>query len=279
MKISPLFLLVTDLTQAQDGLDYYSLYADDYEVYYDDLGNKKKKKKKKNKQQSNYSPPQQNYNSASNSNSQWAPSNSWGQASKGTVWNSANSQLIGNGRFCWNCYARADASGSAYYNCFNGAQIGFIEMCTGEEYFCMWNERRHQGRVTEVGGGCKSDHSCLNQMMANFIWSFDQTQAVITGDQCRAGTASNAGAYEDSVCTWCCDAMVSNRFNPTEADLCNFKDKTASPAGDFFTNGSTDSFEWFSDTEQFANLYSDGQYHRIFMIAIQTAVGQGILSG
>lgn len=290
MKISPLFLLVTDLAQAQGGLDYYNAYADDYEVYYDDLGNKKKKKKKKNKQNNNnYTPPQTNYapaaptyaNANGNAASAWAPSNSWGsQAAKGTVWSASNSPLVGNGRFCWNCYARADSTGSAYYNCFNGAQQGFIEMCTGEEYFCMWNERRHQGQVTEVGGGCKSDHSCLNQMTANFIWEFDATAARITGDQCRAGANANNGvAYEDSVCTWCCDAMVNNRFNPVEADLCNFKDKASSPAGDFFANGSTDTFEWFSDTEQFANLYSDGQYHRLFMIAIQTAIGSGILVG
>ena len=71
--------------------------------------------------------------------------------------------------------------------------------------------------------------------------------------------------------------MVSNRFNPTEADLCNFKDKTSSPAWEFHTNGSTDNFEWFSETEQFATLYSDGQYHRLFMIAIQTALGSGLV--
>ena len=71
-------------------------------------------------------------------------------------------------------------------------------MCTGEEYFCMWNERRHGGRVTEVGGGCKSDHSCLNQMTANFIWEVDvQNNPVITGDQCRAGTKATS-AYDDS---------------------------------------------------------------------------------
>ena len=39
MKISPLFLLITDLTEAQNGLDYAYDYADDYEIYYDDLGN------------------------------------------------------------------------------------------------------------------------------------------------------------------------------------------------------------------------------------------------
>ena len=71
--------------------------------------------------------------------------------------------------------------------------------------------------------------------------------------------------------------MVSNRFNPTVADLCNFKTSGSSPAGWNLSNGSTDTFEWFSETEQFANLYSDGQYHRLFMIAIQTALGSGLV--
>merc|ERR1711935_786453 len=116
------------------------------------------------------------------------------------------------------------------------------------EYFCMWNERRHEGHVTEVGGGCKSDHSCLDQMTENFKWE-----------------------------------TINNRFAPTEADLCNFKDKTAvgsaSPAGTYFGSGSTETFPWFDATNQYAGLYSDGQYHRLFMIAIQTALGSGILVG
>ena len=88
MKVSPLFLLVTDLAQAEDGLDYYNQYADDYVVYYDDLGNKKKKKKNKNKQNSNYTPPQTNYAPpAAAAAPAWAPSNSWGnQAAKGLVY-------------------------------------------------------------------------------------------------------------------------------------------------------------------------------------------------
>ena len=152
-------------------------------------------------------------------------------------------------------------------------------MCTGEEYFCMWNERRHQGQVTEVGGGCKSDHSCLNQMIGNFKWETISGTKQITGDQCRAGYNKNTGVgFEDSVCTWCCDAMVSNRFNPSESDLCNFKDKTSSPAGTFYNSGSTESFKWFDETNQFASLYSDGQYHRVFMIAIQTALGSGLIN-
>ena len=49
----------------------------------------------------------------------WTPL-SW-QEGKGqtTTWTTNLSPLIGNGRFCWNCYAIADAYGDAYYNCFN----------------------------------------------------------------------------------------------------------------------------------------------------------------
>ena len=85
MKISPLFLLITDLTEAQNGLDYAYNYADDYEIYYDDLGNKKKKKKNKNKNNNNYKPPQA---SATYANSGWAPNQSWGNtnAAKGEYW-------------------------------------------------------------------------------------------------------------------------------------------------------------------------------------------------
>ena len=73
--------------------------------------------------------------------------------------------------------------------------------------------------------------------------------------------------------------MVTNRFAPTENDLCNGKFGSSSPAFAFVNLGSTDSFAWFSETNQFASLYTDGQYHRMFMIAIQTALGNGILSG
>merc|ERR1712088_54143 len=54
------------------------------------------------------------------------------------------------------------------------------------------------------GGGCKSSHSCLDQMTENFKWENDGPGTKkITGDQCRAGANSNAGvAFEDSVCTW-----------------------------------------------------------------------------
>jgi len=313
MKLSPIFALIAE-TWAQEAtattgseldelfaeavndvgrnsVSVYDNYDYEYDYYYDALGNKKKKKKqKKNKNQNNYSPPVQNYQPQQQqkpvytppSSNQWAPSNSWG--AKGTTWNASRSPLIGNGRFCWNCYARTDQNGSAYQNCFDGVQKGFLEMCTGEEYFCMWNERRHEGRVTEVGGGCKSDHSCLDQMTENFKWETINGIKTITGDQCRAGTAKNQGvAFEDSVCTWCCDALVGNRFAPTESDLCNFKDKntigSASPAGMYFGSGSTESFPWFDATNQYAGLYSDGQYHRLFMIAIQTALGSGILVG
>jgi len=250
------------------------------------LETKKKKKQNKNKNNNNnnnnyqpaYQPAQPAYQPPAAS---WAPASSWGEPAKGIGWNSDRSPLIGNGRFCWNCYARADSNGSAYANCFSGSQAGFVEMCTGEEYFCMWNERRHEGRVTEVGGGCKSSHSCLDQMTENFKWENDGPGTKkITGDQCRAGANSNTGvAFEDSVCTWCCDAMVSNRFAPTENDLCNGKFGTNSPAFAFVNLGSTDSFSWFTETNQFASLYTDGQYHRMFMIAIQTALGSGILSG
>ena len=50
MKIAALVMLADYAVVAQGGgLDYYSLYADDYEYYTDALGNKKKKKKNKNK--------------------------------------------------------------------------------------------------------------------------------------------------------------------------------------------------------------------------------------
>jgi len=309
MKLSPIFALIAE-TWAQEattttdlsldelfesaindvarstGNDYYNDYEYDYDYYYDALGNKKKKKKKQNKQKqqnnNSYQAPVSNYKPQNNkpASNNWAPQNSWG--AKGTTWNADRSPLIGNGRFCWNCYARADENGSAYQNCFDGEQKGFLEMCTGEEYFCMWNERRQSGRVTEVGGGCKSDHSCLDQMTENFKWKTvtNGNKKEITGDQCRAGLNKNAGiAYENSVCTWCCDAMVTNRFAPTESDLCNFKTHADSPAKKYFDTGSTEAFEWFNATNQFAGLYTDGQYHRMFMIAIQVALGQGILSG
>jgi len=307
MKVSPFLVLITKaLAQEEDGLnyDYLTDVSDEidslgmhsnanyeYDYYYDALGNKKKKKKNKNKnnnyypvvQQSAYQPPKTNTYAAAPAAS-WAPSNSWGASNnvaKGFEWSNDKSPLIGNGRFCWNCYARTDSTGSAYYNCFNGVQRGFLEMCTGEEYFCMWNERRHEGRVTEVGGGCKADHACLVQMMNNFMWESEDNSLGkrITGNLCRAGQNKNVGiAFEDSVCTWCCDGMVTNRFAPTEADLCNFKTTTSSPAYEWAQNGSTDNFMWFSENNKFAGLYQDGQYHRIFMIAIQTAIGDGILS-
>ena len=47
----------------------------------------------------------------------------------------------------------------------------------------MWNERRHQGQVTEVGAGCKSDHSCLNQMIGNFKWETISGEKKITGER------------------------------------------------------------------------------------------------
>jgi len=305
MKVSPFLVLFTDaLAQVTDGLNYEYLtdVSDEaidslgmssnyeYEYYYDSLGNKKKKNKKnKNKGQQYYPVTQQAYQPQASSYqpaapaASWAPSNSWGNqnVAKGFEWSNDKSPLIGNGRFCWNCYARTDDTGSAYYNCFNGVQRGFLEMCTGEEYFCMWNERRHEGRVTEVGGGCKADHACLVQMMNNFMWESEDNSLgkKITGNLCRAGQNKNVGiAFEDSVCTWCCDGMVNNRFAPTEADLCNFKTTTTSPAGEWLANGSTDNFMWFSATNRFAGLYQDGQYHRVFMIAIQTAIGDGILS-
>ena len=59
--------------------------------------------------------------------------------------------LIGNGRFCWNCFARLHydpdtyQTSAAYDNCFEGGKhAGFMEMCVGEEYFCSWEERRYK---------------------------------------------------------------------------------------------------------------------------------------
>jgi len=226
-----------------------------------------------------------NWFGAVNTVDTWTPL-SW-QAGKGqtTTWTTNLSPLIGNGRFCWNCYAIADAYGDAYYNCFNDGK-GFLEMCSGEEYFCMWNERRHEGRVTEVGGGCKSAHSCKDQMTENFTWDVSETHnPKITGDQCRSGSNHTVEGqkFQDSMCSWCCDGMVSNRFSTADSDLCNHKDfeanakQTTNPAKFWAANGNTDNFPWYTRDNLYAGTYTDGEYHRLFMIAIQAALGEGIL--
>ena len=159
-------------------------------------------------------------------------------------------------------------------------------MCSGEEYFCMWNERRHEGRVTEVGGGCKSAHSCKDQMTENFTWDVSETNnPKITGDQCRSGSNHTVlgQKFQDSMCSWCCDGMVSNRFSTADSDLCNHKDfagnkkQPTNPAKFWQANGNTDQFPWYTRDNLYAGTYTDGEYHRLFMIAIQAALGEGIL--
>ena len=71
-----------------------------------------------------------NWFGAVNTVDTWTPL-SW-QAGKGqqTTWTTNLSPLIGNGRFCWNCYAIADAYGDAYYNCFNDGKGKNSKSCT-----------------------------------------------------------------------------------------------------------------------------------------------------
>jgi len=227
--------------------------------------------------------------------SSWMPAlgaGAWAGAAKGFDNAHQPSALIGNGRFCWNCYARASIGTTAYANCFTGQQAGYLEMCTGEEYFCMWNERRQNGMITAVGGGCKAAHSCMDQMTENFTWQFQLgSTPIITGDNCRAGLNWNWNG-DSSICSWCCDGMVSNRFAPTNLDLCNHEDYNSGafdeistfepPAAWYKRNGDTEQYPWFANQGSYAarglysGLYADGQYHRLFMIALQTAIGDGI---
>merc|ERR1712035_98984 len=85
------------------------------------------------------------------------------------------SDVVGNGRFCWNCKTtikmKYDSDGvwtgyeDAYDSCFDD---GYIEKCVGEEYYCDWEERRHKGVVVGVAGGCKAPEACLRGMIQNF---------------------------------------------------------------------------------------------------------------
>merc|ERR1719197_689238 len=70
----------------------------------------------------------------------WTPL-SW-QAGKGqeTTWTTNLSPLIGNGRFCWNCYAIADAYGDAYENCFNNGKVSLKCVPVKNTFACGMKE-------------------------------------------------------------------------------------------------------------------------------------------
>merc|ERR1719361_1894393 len=201
---------------------------------------------------------------------------------------------IGNGRFCWNCYARLNVNTdtgvttTAYDNCFGGLHDGFMEMCIGEEYYCSWEERRYQGVIVAVSGGCKSAQSCLRQMTENFRWGvYNPGAPMLRGNLCRSGNFGDE--TQNSVCAWCCDGYPSNlnRFNPETTQLCNHKDfaNGGSPAHDYFSNGNTNNFVWnkghgndpaADPNDLFNGLYKDGQFHGLFRIHDQYPLGGGI---
>lgn len=280
----------------------YSNYGDYGEYYYDALGNKKKKNKKK----------QHHHHNKDTDHSHHVASDFGAHGSQAAWSNSVNSQgahfgygkgfqfdqdLIGNGRFCWNCYARlhynADTmtTTAAYDNCFNGGlHEGFMEMCIGEEYYCSWEERRYKGVIVAVSGGCKSAQSCLRQMTENFRWGvYSPGSPMLRGNLCKSGNFGDE--TQNSVCAWCCDGYPSNlnRFEPAVDQLCNHKDFTngpgVPPAHVYFDQGDTNNFVWnqghgvdetANPNDLFNGLYKDGQYHGLFRIHDQYPLGGGI---
>jgi hypothetical protein len=292
-------------------------YGADYDYYYDAEGRKKKKNKgnKNTYPSNNYGGSNNHYGSNNNygSNANYGGSNYGGYDSQASWYDDSYSnfgydskgshydmQLMGNGRFCWNCYARLHydpetyVTSTAYDNCFaGGVHEGFMEMCVGEEYYCMWEERRYKGLIVSVSGGCKSAHSCLRQMTENFRWEvYDPAYPEAVGQTCKSGNFGDETL--NSVCWWCCDAMPSNldRYNPDNTMLCNHKDfnhgSNPSPAYTYFTDGDTNAFVWnyphgdLSNGEVndlFNGLYKDGHFHGLFRIHDQYPLGVGNLAG
>jgi hypothetical protein len=218
----------------------YSNYADYGEYYYDALGNKKKKNKKK---QNHHHKPSKHHTHTQSSHAAHGSQAAWSNhvATQGAHFGFGkgfqfDQDLLGNGRFCWNCYARihhdhdTHQTTTAYDNCFGGLMDGHIEMCVGEEYYCSWEERRYKGVITAVSGGCKSAQSCLRQMTENFRWGvYTPGHPMLRSNLCKAGNLGNE--TENSVCAWCCDAYTSNmnRFHPEVSQLCNHMEYTNGP--------------------------------------------------
>lgn len=282
---------------ARFGADYraydYNSYGD---YYYDALGNKKKKNKKPHHhhEPSHHGVHVTADHNAHSSQAAWSNHVSTQGAhfgfGKGFQF---DQDLIGNGRFCWNCYARlhhdsdTGTTTTAYDNCFGGIHDGFMEMCVGEEYYCSWEERRYKGVIVAVSGGCKSAHSCLRQMTENFRWKvYSSGSPTLTGNLCKSGNFGDE--TQNSVCAWCCDGLPSNmnRFAPATAMLCNHKDfvvgPLVSPAHEYFDSGDTDVFVWnkghgadiANDPNRLFNgLYEAGQYHGLFRIHDQYPLG------
>jgi len=262
------------------GMGPYGDYSyGSYEYYYDAQGRKKKKHKNKHTHPSH---THGHHYVADSHGSQNAWQNAMDYAAKGFGY-VFDQDLIGNGRFCWNCFARLHydpdtyQTSAAYDNCFEGGEHeGFMEMCVGEEYFCSWEERRYKGVIVAVKGGCKSAQACLVSMTHNYkYYVYNPANPVLTGDQCRAGNLGNN--TQNSVCHWCCDAMPSNlnRFAPDNTMLCNHENfsltgSPTSPAYQYKTESDgTDSFVWATDTstsDLFAGLYAEGKYHGLFRI-------------
>jgi len=293
-----------EVIAARFGADYraYDNYDSYGDYYYDDLGNKKKKNQKPHHhhEASHHGAHVQSSHNAHSSQAAWSDSvNTQGAHfgfGKGFQF---DQDLIGNGRFCWNCYARlhhdsdTGTTTTAYDNCFGGIHDGFMEMCVGEEYFCQWEERRYKGVIIAVSGGCKSAHSCLRQMTENFRWRvFNSGAPTLSGNLCRSGNFGDE--TENSVCAWCCDGHPTNlnRFAPDSTMLCNHKDFThgpaLSPAHEYFANSDfTDNFVWNQGhganpvddpNDLFNGLYKDGQFHGLFRIHDQYPLGHTALT-
>lgn len=272
----------------------YGLYGSD-EYFYDVLGNKKKKNKKHpnnehhHHSQSYHGSHKQSSHGAHSSQAAWSDAvNTQGAHfgfGKGFQY---DQDLIGNGRFCWNCFARINYNAetgvttTAYDNCFGGLNDGFIEMCVGEEYYCNWEERRHKGVIIAVQGGCKSAHSCLRQMTENYRWKVYTSGAPrMAANLCTSGNFGDE--TQNSVCAWCCDGMPGNldRFNPATTALCNHKDFNLSgaataPAYEYYKEGDTNNFDWNAVGDTFNGLYTDGSYHGLFRIHDQLPLGSGV---
>lgn len=299
---------------AESGEDIARFYLgsdgyDTYDYYYDENGRKKKKNKgNKNNNggnmygsnnggyDSNYGYVNNNNGYGSNYGSQaaWADAYDTGSNFGYGKGYEMDINMIGNGRYCWNCFARLHRDPvtyqvtTAYDNCFGGINDGFMEMCVGEEYYCSWEERRYKGVIMAVQGGCKSAHSCLRQMTENFRWSiYEPGYPKMVGNLCKAGNFGDETL--NSVCAWCCDAMPSNldRYNPDTTMLCNHKDFTLvnNPAYEYFTNGDTNNFVWNekhgesgAKNDIFNGLYQDGQFHGLFRIHDQYPLGAGNLA-
>jgi hypothetical protein len=136
---------INDLSASRyEGDDYDVALDSDVALNSEELGNKKKNKGQKNQQINSYAPSyankKPNYNEAQAawSNQVNTPDPYFGYG-KGYEF---DQDLVGNGRFCWNCFSRTGYGQSAYENCFDDVYGGYMETCVGEEYYCEWEERR-----------------------------------------------------------------------------------------------------------------------------------------